>query len=58
MPKVICFVGVVTEVEASEDAPEQEIAGVAREQVFARLQNRDAFAIHDFGVEVYGLSDE
>jgi hypothetical protein len=58
MPKFICFVGVVTEVEAPEGTPEQEISSVAREQVFERFESGEGYALTDFGVQVVGPADE
>lgn len=58
MPKFVCFVGVVTEVKAPADTPEQDIAGIARNQVFERFESGRGFAVSDFGVQVVGADDE
>lgn len=58
MPKFICFVGVVTEVEAPEGTPEQEISSIAREQVFERFESGEGYPVTDFGVQVVGPADE
>jgi hypothetical protein len=58
MTKYICFVGVIAEVEAPENIPEQEIASAARAQVFARIQSGEGYAEHDFGVQVVGADND
>ena len=58
MPKFICFVGVITEVEAPAGTPEQDIAGIARNQVFERFESGEGFAVTDFGVQVVGADDD
>lgn len=58
MTKFICFVGVIAEVEAPEGAPEQEVSGIARNQVFEQIQSGEGFAITDFGVQVVGPADD
>ena len=58
MTKFICFVGVVTEVEAPEDSQEQAIASIARKLVVARIQSGEGYAEHDFGVQVVGADDD
>lgn len=53
MKKVICFVGVVQEVEVQEDLHDSQIAAIARELVYRRITEGEGYAPHDFGVEVF-----
>lgn len=58
MTKFICFVGVITEVEAPADTADRDIAGIARVQVFERFESGQGFAVSDFGVQVVGTEDD
>jgi len=58
MPKFICFVGVITEVEAPAGTPEQDISSIAREQVFERFESGEGFRVTDFGVQIVGADDD
>lgn len=55
MTKFICFVGVIEIVDAPADTPEDEVANIARENVFKR---RADYAEHDFGVSIEAVDYE
>ena len=58
MSKVICFIGVVEEIEVPEGTSEPKIAAMAREKVMKRLNEGKGYSEHDFGVEIVGPAYE